>query len=334
MAASTAAQKILTSGVLPGYIAAYFEKQLNMLRTGLVRIDTNPIFTTGNTHTRKGRVADLTADQTPTANTDLDPKAISSYSLISAVLRRAQVYGNEDLASVAGDEDIDALARDIGSNLAYNQAYWSEYRFFQYVIPAIFGSGGVLNDTHTVTNSDQVFDYSMVADALSRLGENFGMLDTCIMHSAVYHGAQISTMLTAQPSYDPGAVAAYRGLATTYQGNIGPMRVFVNDRVSVTDGVYDTIIGAQGAGFMAAQIASKIEYERSALKAAGTDVWVNTYAHAFGVEGITYAGAAPTLIGGITDATLQATASWAKITGWTASQTPLVVIKSLAGPAV
>ena len=332
MAASTAAQKILTSGVLPGYIAAYFPEQLNMLQTGLVRVDTNPIFSAGNTHTRKGRVYDQTADQVPTANTDVTVHSLSSYSLISAVLRRAQSYGNEDLASVAGDEDIDALARDIAANLAHNQAYWSEYRFFKYVIPAIYGAGGVLNASHVVDASGEVFDYTMIASALKLLGENFGMVDTVIMHSSIYHGAQISTMLTAQPTYD--AIPEFRAQAATYQGNIGNLRVYINDRVYESGAVYDTLLGARGAGFMAAQISSEVEYERSATKAAGTDIWVNRYAHAFGVEGITYAGAAPTVIGGVADATLQATASWAKITGWVPSQTPLVVIKSLAGPAV
>jgi hypothetical protein len=332
MAASTAAQKILTTGVLPGYMAAYFPEKLNLLQTGALRLDTNPIFTTGNTHTRKGRVYDLTADQTPTAATDLTVNALSSYSLTSPIIRRAQSYGNEDLASVAGGEDVDALARDIAANLAHNQAYWTEYRLFKYVVPAIFGSGGILNATHVVNESDAVFDYTMVAAALKLMGENFGLLNTLIMHSTVYHGAQISTMLTAQPAYD--AIPDYRSQAVTYQGNIGNMRVFINDRVYETGGVYDTIVCAPGTMFAATQIAGQIEYERKATLAAGTDVWINRYAHALGVEGVTYAGAAGTTIGGITDATLQATASWAKITGHVASQTPLVVIKSLAGPSV
>lgn len=332
MAASTAAQKILTTGVLPGYIAAYFPQVLNLLQTGALRLDSNPIFTTGNTHLRKGRVYDLSADQVPTANTDLTVNALSSYSLTSPIIRRAQSYGNEDLASVAGGEDADALAADIAANFAHSQAYWTEVRLLQYVIPAIFGSGGILNSTHVVNESSSVFDYTMVAAALKLMGERFSMLDTMIMHSSVYHGAQISTMLTAQPAYD--AIPDYRAQATTYQGNIGPMRVFVNDRVYESGGVYDTIVCARGAMFAATQISGEIEYERDALKAAGTDVWVNRYAHALGVEGITYQGSAGTTIGGIADSTLQATASWTTITGHVASQTPLVVIKSLAGPSV
>lgn len=85
MAASTAANKEITSKVIEGYVRAFLPEQLSLLQSGVVRMDSNPGFSAaaegGNTYIIKGRTYDATADAAPVADTDLSVTALSSYDL-------------------------------------------------------------------------------------------------------------------------------------------------------------------------------------------------------------------------------------------------------------
>lgn len=328
MAASTVANKVVDTDVVQGYIPAYFPEKLSLLQSGILDVNTDARFAVNNTWRRKGRLYSDAADQEPVAATDLDTNAISSYYIDTVVARRAQVFGNEDLASLAGGETVADFERDLGRIFAHNQALNTEKRLLQTYIPALYDGTGALASTHAIDASSEVFSDLLIAEAMALAGEHSNLLTIQIMHSAVYWGSRVNLMIQQAPKF--ANVEEYQATASKLMGRIDNRLIYVNDRLKVTDGVYHTLLGAPGAMFLDVQTSSSLEMDRSPKKAGGTTEWVNNYAYAPGVQGIRYAGSAVSAIAGITDAAIGTSTNWAKIAGHSWSQTPLVVIKSRA----
>ena len=303
MAASTITDKELLQVGIEGYVRAYLPEQLSLGQSGIVRTDLNPPFSAsaqgGNSYMIKGRIYDATVDAAPVADTAPTTTAISSWKQNGVIVRRVKMYGNEDLASVAGGEGTDEWMSDIANVIVHNKNLNVEVRMIQKLIPGVFGSTGPLYATHTVDNSGSAFDYSMFAQGMAKMGENAGALDAIVMHSAVFWGAQVNSMLTAQPDYN--SIAAFRALGVQFVGMIGNKRVFINDRCYTTGGVYDTILAGPNALYYADQLANSIEIFRS-NKASGTTEVLNRSAYSIAVAGVSFSGTLPTGLGGATDA--------------------------------
>lgn len=328
MAASTVTNKVVDTDVVQGYIPAYFPEKLSLLQSGILDINTDARFALNNTWRRKGRLYSDAADQEPVAAINLDTNAISSYYLDTVVARRAQVFGNEDLASLAAGESVVDFERDLARIFAHNQALNTEKRLLQTYLPALYNGTGALASTHVVNANDEIFSDALIAEAMALAGEHSNMLTIQIMHSAVYWGSRINLMIQQTPKF--ANVLEYQQTASKLMGQIDNRLIYINDRLYNSDGVYYTLIGAPGAMFLDVQTSTSLEAERSAKRAGGTTEWVNNYAYAPGVQGIRYAGSAVSAIAGITDAQIATSTNWAKIAGHSWSQTPLVVIKSRA----
>lgn len=332
MAAGSASDKVLTQVEIEGYTATFFPEVFSLNQAGAVSLDTNPPFSAsmqgGNTYLKKHRNRPTSGDQTPTANTDLTVNAFGSDSEIGVIVRRADAFGNEDLASIAGGEEVNSWKLDVGKHIANEIAVNAEKRFLQKVIPGVISQAtSPLYATNCVDNSTTAFDYTMFASANALLGENVGQLSICMMHSDVFWNSQLNTMLTSTPDWN--ALNAYRALGVTPVGMVGNLRIWLNDRCYNTGGVYDTVLMAPGSLYMGIQLQNAVEWDRQILKAGGTDIVTYKTAYSPHVPGVSFTGTAPTVIGGATDAALLLATNWTARTGYSIKENPVVVIKTL-----
>lgn len=325
MAASTITDKVTSTVEIEGYIETFLPQVLSLASSGAVEIDNAPAFSAsqkgGNIWQAKHRNGATTGDQTPAANTDLTVKAFGSDYVNGVIVRRGDALGNEDLASIAGGEDIASWKMDVARWIANEYALNAEIRLLTHMVPAILGTGGTLAATNLVANAGTPFDYTMVAQANAKMGENSGLLDAIVMNSATFWNAQVNTMLTAQPSY--ADIAAFRALgASVPVGAIGPLRVFLNDRIATTN----TLLTSRGAMYLGVQLANSIETDRLILKAGGTDIVKYVFAYSPMIKGVG-STLTPTVIGGATDAELATVGSWSKRTGYSPKEWPIVLIE-------
>lgn len=333
--------KVIAERQIEDYIAASLPEQLSLMQTGLIYEDVAPGFTQdwekgGNVFQMKGRIRDTGAWAVPVDQTAMGVNAITSWSQKAVVARRLKLYGNQDFASLAGSEGTDAWKADLARIMAHNFGINLEKLYFQYLIKGVFDTtSGVLKDTHLVNNSTAAFEEYMLAEALEKLGENGSVLDTVIMHSSVYWKRRINTLLTETP-VPTMSVPDRETQATTYVGNIGRLRLFLNDRVQntsdagTTNGVFDTIVGGSGALMFANQLAYGVEIFPRSTEGGGSDRIAYKAAFSVAIPKVSWTGTAASDIAGATDAEIGTATNWTLSTGAAVSDTPLVVIKSKA----
>lgn len=337
MAATTATNLQVLGRIIEGYMAAHAPEQFSLIRSGIVEVDTNPPFSVasggGNTYTVKGWINDTSADSTPTANTDMDLTALTSYMMKGVVLRRGKIYAIEDFAAIAGGVGTQEWAQQVAFTINHNQALNVEKRALQTLVPALFNTtNGVLAPTNTIDASSAAFDYTLLQDAFAVMGENVDMLTRVIMHPEVYRKANVAALLEARANDSAPDVPGARALAaTSFVGTLtGGVQLFLNSRLYNTGGVYDTIVAGPGAMKFGVQMANSVTAFRDERLAGGTDCVKYLNAYGLHVPGTTWGGTDPAGNGGVTDADLGTATNWALTGDFVATKTPMVVIKSLA----
>jgi hypothetical protein len=329
-------EKVIAERQIEGYISATLPEKLTLMQTGIVDADLSgqgiaiDVAKGGNVFQVKGRIRDTATWDLPVDDTAAPVRTITSWSQKGVVHRRLKLYGNQDMASLAASEMTGDWRQDLGRIMAHNVGINTEKLVFQQLIKAIFDpTDGVLAATHLVNNSTAAFEEYMLAQGLEKLGENGSMLDTVIMHSSVYWKRRINTLLTETP-VPTLSVQTRENQATTYVGNIGRLRLFLNDRVHNTGGVYDTILAGPGAITYVNQLNESVEIFPRTTHGGGSDNIMYKLAACAAIPKVSWTGTVASDIAGATDAEIGTATNWDYITGADVSETPLVVIKAKA----
>ena len=339
MAATTATDLQVLGRIIEGYMAAHAPEQFSLISSGIVTVDTNPPFSAandgGNAFTVKGWINDTSDDQTPTANVDMTPVALTSYAMKGVVLRRAKVYGLEVFSALAGGVGSAAWGQQAARTISHNVNLNLEKRAFQKLIPALTNTtNGCLRSTNVVDNSEYAFDMVFIQQAFEKMGENVDLLNRVIMHPTVYYKNRISQLLESRANNTAQDIDAQNALArTTFVGNLpGGIPLFLNGRLYNSGGVYDTIVAGPGAITYSVQMANSVVAWRDERLAGGTDLVKYMNAYSIHVNGTTWNTTDPSGLGGVSDSDLATATNWTTTGDFTATKTPLVVIKSLATP--
>lgn len=240
-------------------------------------------------------------------NTNSYPKKNGSLMEVSVRMMRHQSWSSVELAGVlAGSDPQNAIAQRVG-------AYWARRRQAAFIalMAGLFadnaaaptGAGEhVLNDL-TYDASGAVFqagqtDFNAVnfLRACLTMGDSQNDLGLVLMHSIVYHKAQVGNLIQFRTdSNNPDAIAV-----PTFLGR----RVIVDDAMPTPDGkVFETWIFGNGAvrfGAGAVDQPSEVERHARAGKGAGQDVLHTRVCWCFHPVGYRYNGTAPN--GGPTNA--------------------------------
>jgi len=333
MAATAAGNLVTTARVVDNYLPIFIDEVFSAMTTGLFQVDNNPPFPSAgvNTFTIPTLYHTTAAAQTPTADTDLTINNIASGTMIGVVRRRAEVLGIEDVGARAGSLDLDLAGREIARALSKQYLYDTETALFTYLLQGVIGAATApLYATHCVDKSSDTWDHKFIASAMAVFGEHLGMVNGIIMHPTLYWKARINEYLTAQASTTGADNPALLGMLSTYVGSIGQLRVFLNERVYNTGGIYDTVVFGSNAVYMGIEEPYNVETDRLVLKAGGTDIYKARWSNCLHIPGVSFTGSGPTVGGGVTDAALGTAGNWTAVTGAAAAQTPLVVIKAKA----
>lgn len=332
MAATTPGNMQLNSVIVAGYIQALLPDVLSLAKSGSLEIDTSPPFSAsaegGNTYTRRQWVQPAAGDDTPTAATDMTITALTSASEIGVIVRRGKAYGIEDLAAIAGGTTVPDWDANVAKIVAHEMARNAELRFLTHMLPGLFNqTNGVLKDS-AVNNSGNLFDWSMVTQANALLGEAVNALTICHMHPSVYWGAKLQDQLDMKPNYaDPNAYAA---VGASFAGMIGPVSIYLNERLYNSGGDYYTLMTAPNALYMGIQLDEAPYSWYDPLLAGGTNLVRYRTAYSPHIKGASFTGTAPTVIGGATDAALALATNWTAKTGYDVKENPAVVIIATA----
>jgi hypothetical protein len=339
MAYTATTDKVVAEQQIQGYIAATLPEQLTLMQTGIVDVDLSgqsiaaDVANGGNVFQMKGRVRDTAAWDTPTNDTAATVRTITSWSQKAVVHRRIKLYGNQDFASLAANESTGDWKQDLGRIASHNIGINTEKLIFQQLIKALYDTtSGVLRSTHLIDRSTLAFEEYMLGEGLELLGENGAILNTVIMHSSVYWKRRINTLLTEVP-VPSMAVIDRENQATTYVGNIGRLRLYLNDRVQKTSDatpIYDTILAGPGALMYVNQLAESVEIFPRTTHGGGSDNIMYRLAASAAVPKVSFTGTVATDIIGATDAEIGTAGNWTYVTGAAVADTPLVVIKSKA----
>lgn len=331
MAATAAGNLVYTTRLVDTYLPLYVDEVFSAMNTGMIQVDNNPPFPAAgvNSFSIPTLYHTTAAAQTPTANTAVTVNNLATGTMIGVVRRRAEALGIEDLGAKAGSADPDMLAREIARVLAKQYQYDIETALFTYLIQGVFGGAtSPLYSSHCIDKSGETWDPKWISDAMAVFGEHIGLVNGIMMHPTFFWSMRVNEYLTAQANTTGADNPALLGMLSTYVGNIGSLRVFLNERCYNTGGVYDTYVFGSNAVYMGIEEAYNVEYDRDVLKAAGTDIWKARWSNCVHIPGVSFTGSAPSVAGGVTDAALATAGNWTAVTGAAAAQTPLVVIKS------
>lgn len=313
---------------IAGFAEAFLLELFGLSNCGLVQVRTDARYGTGNVWQVRGRIRDLTALQTPTAATDLDVNDISQYTENGVVVRRAQVYGIEDIAKLAA-ADPNAL-NDYGRLLEHNIRYGINTLLHDSMLPALFDeTNGCLAGTHYVNTQGAAFESVRIQQALRVWGEHGTMADGVLMHS--YVRSKLYEQGLILPG-DPDLVRELETRGVRYGGTLSGAPIFIDDMCAASNsggpGTYNTYVFKRGAmllGYNGQLFDVKIW--RDELLAGGTDLIKALTSFSPHVYGVT-TSLAPTAGGGATDAEIALATNWTKRASVTSPEIGIVCIKS------
>lgn len=207
-------------------------------------------------------------DQLLDDQTDLTVGAINASQDIAVLHARALVYGAKDLAGdLAGDDPAGSLQQRYVTK-------WNE-RINSLAINTIKGSMGALKaespdvnvlDISALSGAAAVIDGAAFLDAQQLLGDMKDQLTGVGMHSAVENKlAKLDLITYAKDSDGNPTIPFYMG-----------KRVIVDDALTPTGGVYDTVLFGPGAlGFVEGTPKVPVETERNGLKGGGEEYLIS-----------------------------------------------------------
>lgn len=335
MAATTATDLQVLVPIVGDYAPVFFDEVFTLPSSGVLRVDSNPGFPANgtNTYAVRGLYYTTTTAQTPTANTDMTVRALSSNVQYGVIRRRGDAFGLETAAALAGGVDPDYVASQIALTMANGASYDIEQAVLTQTLSGVFAIGGTLGSTNVLDHSGVKFDTTFITEAMALVGERSGLFDRMVMHPTMFWKLRLNELLTAQPNNTITQVQDAAQYATTYAGSIGQLAVFLNSRMPVSGDTYMTLISGSGANApltLGIERDFGVEYGRQILKAGGSDVWKYMHSHSPVVAGVSFTGTAPSGIGGVTDAELALSTNWTVVGGHTAAQTPAVAIHAKA----
>lgn len=236
---------------------------------------------------------------------DLTVGRITTGQDIAAAQYLGKAFGHNDLVGLmTGDDPAGQIASGVAK-------FW-ERNMQKRIISSLNGAFGSatmasnLLDISGISGSAAIVDKMSFADAQFKLGDAFGSLTAVAMHSATYAKLYKDDLLdTIKPSEGMPYV--------TYQGK----RVFVDDSLPVTAGVYTTYLFGPGAIGYAEGTPQDLalEFDRNSL--GGYDVMIMRRLMVLHPRGIKYTGAkisgGDASSGRPTNADLATAANWTRV---------------------
>ena len=323
MAATTITDYTVVAKLIEGYIAANFTHKSSLIQSGIIGTIPEANLSYGNSWQVRGDIQYTTDWQTPTAATDLTVRAISHFSEVGIILRRADIFGFEDAARIAAG-DTNALAR-VGGHIKNHVMTQIERTYLEHLVPGMFLSGGPFEGSTYSVSTGAPFDTggSDVASARKLHGANGSELSILLMHPTVYYNAEINRVAT---NLDYAAIQAFNERGMMYGGMFNGAVIILNDQVYNDGTLYHSYLTRPGALALGYQKAFGIEADRDIKLAAGTSqVKYDMYFSPHFI-GASYTGTIPTVIGGGTDAELLAGSNFTARTSISASEVGMVAI--------
>lgn len=274
MAATAFSDLVNKSPVYAAYMEAFLPEKIQMVRSGAVAI--NPRSDVIGEFSRHGgktfsipfykEIAQSNAELL-TANTALTRRAITTGADIGVVCARGLAMAAEDIAAIfAATDPIRECARQMAN-------FWGR-QLDTSLIKVLAGAIASESAAYRLDKSAQEFSYDLIIDAVDLLGDASENLSIIVMHSKVAHKLQKANLLTYPTATEIGA----QGLLK--EGRIGNRVVFVTDQTTKTGtgstAVYSTYVLRPGAMSLFYQKNLKLEADRDALLAGGTDTLVST----------------------------------------------------------
>lgn len=311
---------------LSSYMAAELEENVLLNgEVGIVRYDTNPNFSMGNTYTYRQLVEDRTTWQSPTASTDAIFSRFTADSGVAVIQRKGHfvVLGDAEALQMGAASVIE----NTGTLFARNFIYNVETHLFTNVLGGAFNAtNGSLTGTHLVNKSSSAFNWDYVMEAAYLTGQPSDF-KYVYMHPDVAKSYKLWDYLDTA---DVTRTSPVRPMASAkYAGMKDGMHIFLSDLVGSSNNVYNTYVFGDNALY--------IDFQ----KRFGTKIWIDDefeggatkakyfVAHACGVNGLTYSGATPSTLAGATDATIATGASWTKMTNIRSNQIKIAKVASL-----
>lgn len=256
------------SEVYAAYMEAMLPEKMVMVQSGVATINGVGIdlgAMRGKT-VAVPRYEELSGDeQVLAAATNLTINPIGTYKDVGVVCARGKAWGAEDFAAIlAGADPMREISRQ-SSN------YWGR-KFDTALIKVASGALAACGATHQLDKSGANFDFTFIIEAADKLSDNQDELSIIGLHGRTYSLAQKLGLVT-YPTVVPAPGAGPYVLAG---GFIGRRRVVVSDQFPVAANVYSTFLFGSGAMTLVYQKALKLEAERQALLAGGTDILVTT----------------------------------------------------------
>lgn len=167
----------------------------------------------------------------------LTSTALTSHDQIAAILERGKIWGvNGLVSSFTGSNPLDGLANQISS-------FWAREIDLAAIRSATGAATGITSDgTQMVLNisgntgAAGVFSAQAVIATRALAGEYMNDFDILVVHSAVYALLQTQQLIDFIPTADGKIVQTFMG-----------MRVIINDNLTQTGGVYDSLVVRNGA---------------------------------------------------------------------------------------
>jgi hypothetical protein len=210
---------------------------------------------------------------------DLTVGALTTGQDIAVAQYLGKAFGHNDLVGLmTGDDPAGQIASGVAK-------FWERNMQKRIVssLKGVFASTSMasnLLDISGGTGAAAVIDKFSFADAQFKLGDEFGALTAVAMHSHTYKKLYKDDLLE---TIKPSEGAPY----VTYQGK----RVFVDDTLPVTSGVYTTYLFGPGAiGYAEGTPAElALEFDRNSL--GGYDVMIMRRLMVLHPRGVKYTGA-------------------------------------------
>jgi hypothetical protein len=302
----TAADYPIIAKTVEGYVQANFSHRMSLLTSGIFGTIPRTNLSEGNTWQVRGRVEYHAGWQTPATTVELTVNDLSHYKDIGLIFRRADAFGFETAAAIAGG-DAQAIA-GIGDIVLDAYRYNLENTVLTYMLPGLFNTGGPLADTtQWKRESGTNFSTSDISLAKKLMKANAGGLVSLLMHPDVFYGNEYDQIVTA---VDYATINEFNRMGINYGGMLGGAMVILNDLCYNSGTTYHSYLCRNGAGVLGFQKDFGTEADRNILLAGGTDILKYDVYFSPHINGTSFTGTAPTLIGGATDAAALLGTNW------------------------
>jgi hypothetical protein len=255
--------------VTAAHAAAEFPSLSPLIASGAVAVDANPPFRGqgGVVHNVPHFLEITTAATSSTAATDATPGAISAFQDVGIVCERINPMGVEDVATRAIGTDSDIG----GEILRQSPNYWAKQASLDLysVLQGAFGSA-MSSTSYFVKTFGTTFNRAAVLDVMkmSSVGDQWGAYKIWVMHSKQFADAVSDGIV----NYVSAGAFGERLLQTGDIPTIFGKQVVVDDNLTETDG--STYLLKPNAMYLGIRQDFGVEYQRIAIKAGGTDVYM------------------------------------------------------------